>query len=124
MRRIFEKRPDEGRQRLAARRADPIIHAKDLARRRTRYAERPDVRVQAKMARDQYRETRRTATPPWVDMAAIRTVYERATQLGMEVDHIVPLRGKTVSGLHVPWNLQALPPIANRLKSNRFEAAA
>jgi hypothetical protein len=38
-----------------------------------------------------------------------------------EVDHIIPLRGALVSGLHVPTNLQVIPKRDNRLKHNSFQ---
>lgn len=39
------------------------------------------------------------------------------------VDHEIPLRGKLVSGLHVPDNLRIIPAEDNMKKHNRFEVA-
>lgn len=60
------------------------------------------------------------ATPPWADRGAIKAVYARARELGMQVDHIVPLKGRGVSGLHVETNLQLLPKAENHKKGNRY----
>jgi hypothetical protein len=65
------------------------------------------------------------AVPAWADFDKIREFYERAAQLTIEcgiqydVDHIVPLRGKNVCGLHVQYNLQVIPHIENIRKKNK-----
>lgn len=50
---------------------------------------------------------------------AIRQIY-LARPDGFHVDHIVPINGKNVSGLHVPWNLQYLPASENHRKLNKI----
>jgi 5-methylcytosine-specific restriction endonuclease McrA len=62
------------------------------------------------------------AEPAWLtseQRAEILALYREAVRLTAatgeryEVDHIVPLQGRTVSGLHVPWNLRILRGVEN-----------
>jgi hypothetical protein len=77
---------------------------------------------------------RRTAkmqrTPAWltaIDHERIENEYKLAALLAKvtgspwHVDHIIPLQGKMVSGLHVPSNLRAIPGIENVVKANIFK---
>ena len=69
------------------------------------------------------------ACPKWLtkfQVEAITAIYSLVQDLNCfspdayQVDHIVPIRGKNVCGLHVPWNLQVLPRDLNRKKSNKY----
>lgn len=57
--------------------------------------------------------------PKWADMDKIREIYVNRPE-GCHVDHIIPLRGKLVSGLHVENNLQYLPIAENMKKHNTY----
>lgn len=58
--------------------------------------------------------------PAWANLAAVKQFYI-ACPAGLEVDHVIPLRGKLVSGLHCEANLQYLCPKENSSKGNNFD---
>ena len=59
-------------------------------------------------------------TPKWANLEDIKSFYKSCPK-GYQVDHIIPLLGKNVSGLHVLNNLQYLTPEENLSKGNRYE---
>ena len=88
-------------------------------------ANKTQVRADTKARRRKHRD----ATPPWLtrkQKSEIRQLYQIAitmTQTTGEqyvVDHIVPLRGESVCGLHVPWNLRVITQDENLKKSNKL----
>lgn len=92
------------------------------------YAERNKDVVNAAVARRKAAKLRRT--PAWLtdfDKLKIQCIYSVAAMLTRvnnepwHVDHIIPLQGKLVSGLHVPDNLRVLAGVENVRKHNRFE---
>ena len=71
-------------------------------------------------AKARYRASKLQATPKWADLEAIKEIYKNCP-VGYHVDHIVPLQGKLVCGLHVHENLKPIPAEENLAKSNKFE---
>jgi len=70
-----------------------------------------------------YRASKLNATPKLLSTEhkqEIKKIYSERPK-GMHVDHIIPLQGKNVCGLHVPWNLQYLTPTDNSKKGNRLD---
>jgi len=70
----------------------------------------------------------RDATPPWLtrkQKSEIRQLYQIAITMSKTtgeryvVDHIIPLQGEDVCGLHVPWNLRVTTQEENLKKSNK-----
>lgn len=97
---------------------------KALAAARKWQAENPHAR-NAATARRYVRK--KQATPPWACRYIIEWYYFDAlwmteqTGVAHQVDHVVPLRGKTVCGLHCEDNLQVIPAAANHRKHAKFE---
>ena len=76
-----------------------------------------------------YQASKMHRTPKWIteeERWVMREIYDlarlRSKQTGVNwhVDHIIPLQGKLVSGLHVPTNLQVIPASVNIRKANRY----
>ena len=76
-----------------------------------------------------YRARKDSRTPKWLsnsDLWMIQEAYNLAALrtkifgFSWHVDHIIPLKGKNVSGFHVPSNLRVIPGIENQTKGNKY----
>lgn len=106
-------------ERLRAKSAEWLARNPERAKatQRAHYAENRHVYIARARSRRTHLEQ---ATPAWIDMSAVAKIYKQAAEQGMHVDHIIPLKGKTVCGLHVETNLQLLTPKENLSKGNRY----
>ena len=112
------------REAARRRRADPVKRKKqNEAQLRCYYKNKPAYRA----AWAKYKAAKVSQTPSWANEQLIAAYYKEAkrleelTGIQFHVDHIIPLQGEMVSGLHVESNLQLLPAHENLGKSNSFD---
>jgi len=122
-----EKNIDKQR---AARKQEYALNAESAKQAAQEYRKNHPEKINAWSRKHQL--AKRNRTPCWLtmdDFWLMEQAYELAvlrTKLfgfSWQVDHILPLQGKLVSGLHVPDNLRVIPSSENRSKSNRYEVA-
>ena len=106
------------------------FHAANIGKKQAsdrRYADNNPSKISARVRK--YKYTKLCRTPNWLgvdELWMIEQAYElaalRTKLFGFvwHVDHVLPLQGKLVSGLHTPYNLQVIPGRDNMSKSNRF----
>jgi hypothetical protein len=129
-------------RRYAAKHAETIrrrsaeYRVRNLEKVRARESEYRARNAQARLERNRkYRELNRAkvraaaskvyaeamrAIPGWAEHEIIELIYAEAAHRALEVDHVIPLRGKLVCGLHVHINMQLLTRSQNARKRNSF----
>jgi hypothetical protein len=119
-RRYYERNKNLVKRRAKAR----TVEDQRKARKKWKEKNAEKVQIDSNTRRRRLRER----TPKWLtkkDKSEILAIYEKAAKWTKEtgtsyvVDHILPLRGDTVSGLHVPTNLQVVTRSDNAKKSNK-----
>lgn len=103
------------------------LRNKDAVVERARLADKKDPAGARERCRR--RQSRKLgATPPWLtrdQKREMKQIYAKAREISkitgvpQDVDHVVPLQGKNICGLHVPWNLTIISSVENRKKSNK-----
>ena len=121
----------DGRQEWCKTCSKANLHAYYLANKDTVLAKHKNYAANNRGARNAIEAKRRAAklerTVSWGCKESIDYIYNQSAALtkllGIEfqVDHIYPMQGELVSGLHVEGNLQIIPATLNQRKSNKFK---
>lgn len=116
--RLYKRSHPEYQKAVDARRSGTEYRRKQKAKSERIRRQRDDVKAARRAERMKRLADTRHRTPPWSNIERIKEIYQDAQKMGpnYHVDHIVPLNGRTVSGLHVPENLQIIPAMENLLK--------
>ena len=108
----------------AVRNADKISAYQRVYRKH--YYAQPEKVAMRNMDASARRSAQSMATPAWADRKAMLAFYVRAKELSestgqqYHVDHVVPILGRNVCGLHTEHNLQILSAVENSRKNNRL----
>lgn len=102
-------------------------HRDRILKQQIEYRKVNKSKLAAKRARERF--SRNRATPKISKFAKeyIEFLYIQSREISKltgilhHVDHIIPIKGDRVSGLHVPWNLQIIPATDNLRKGNKYD---
>lgn len=97
----------------------PSVKAKQREAQR-RYFKTPKGKATIKRAKIKRRAAKLGAVPLWADTGLLNDFIDACPE-GFHIDHIIPLQGDTVCGLHAVENLQYLPSLENCVKHNRID---
>ena len=102
------------------------ILAKQKVRSKAKYEANPQYYIEKSMVRKKL--LNKLQKPSWYNSKVVNKIYKECRELNKiagfikyHVDHIIPIQGTNVSGLHVQGNLQIILASVNQSKGNKFE---